>query len=1140
MILNKLLISLKIFQQLLVLVLVFVSFDSWSKATAQAIEKNSAVVSTTITKAGIQTKIKTINARQDVDEATKSKVLSYYKSALDNLSLGEEFNAHSEQFKQALKQVSGQSKDLQAAIEQAQLKQGGQVSEDFTKIPVEELTQRLIMENGKITSFNDQIQKLENQITVQQERPQSIRDESLKISRELESTQKEIEALGNSTPEKTEIAANQTYLKTLIIANNAELDMLENEADSNPARIELLKLELQLLQAKNNALKPVVNAIENVLAEKKQQVEKTMQDALSQAESQLTGKNPAIQEVSRANIQYAQDLQEVNSKIENYSGLKLTIDRQTNNIENEYSSASKKMDLAVLSPPLGKILREQRRDLTDEINFKKQSDTIENETAETNLEQLTIEDKIKQFSYIDQYLNQLMTSKVDTSLPIEKRMMIQAELRVLLNDQKELLSKLSIAYNNYLRTLGDYDFARQQMREKAEKYAMYLDENLLWVKSAEPINAHFLQNLTLSLHRLFLPHNWFGIFNNTIYLPYINPFLSLFALLNLTVLLFYRYRIKQQLIIISEKVSHIHTDNFFLTVKAIIYNLVLVLPLALVIYYWGWFLSSDATIDNFSQAVGTGLQKSSFSLLYVQFFYYMFAADGLMRIHFQWNEQIVRLIRKQIAWLRFIVIPCIFIIFYTETADNYDGDYLGRLALIICLIAIAVFWYRILKPDYGLLQYFINKNPEGWLSKIGNILLLVLVATPLVIAGFAVAGYYSSAIELVQKLIATFRLFFIVIIINELVLRSLNLTNRQLALKNYKQKNKNLAEIEKTAVVPGSIEPMLPLDEDQIDINKINVQTISVLHVFIFFILVISFLIIWRNILPAFSFVENIVLWHYKITNNKQEIVQTITLFNLLLAGLYVFVTYVSVSNFSGVMEMLVFSKSSIEAGSRYAIIQLTNYLLITIGVLAVANELGGSWSELQWLVAALGVGLGFGLQEIFGNLVSGIILLFERPIRVGDTVTIGDVSGKVCRIHMRATTLIDFDQKEVIVPNKAFITSQLVNWTLSDAITRVVFPLGIAYGSDLELAHSLMLKTVLATPLVLTQPEPTVLLTEFGDSSINFTIRIFVAELRNRLPVTHDLHMRLEKALREHNIEIPFPQRDIHVRSIAPEMVMK
>jgi potassium efflux system protein len=316
----------------------------------------------------------------------------------------------------------------------------------------------------------------------------------------------------------------------------------------------------------------------------------------------------------------------------------------------------------------------------------------------------------------------------------------------------------------------------------------------------------------------------------------------------------------------------------------------------------------------------------------------------------------------------------------------------------------------------------------------------------------------------------------------------------------------------------------------------IKAQTTKLLNVFIGFGIIIGTWMIWENILPAFSFLDNIVLWQHQVIADGEESYQPITLTNLMLAGLYVFIVIVSVRNFSGVVEVLIFRRMPVAAGSRYAVNQLAKYVLVSIGFISVANELGGSWSQVQWLVAALSVGLGFGLQEIFANLVSGIILLFERPVRVGDTVTIGDISGKVSRIQMRATTVIDWDQKELIVPNKTFITSQLVNWTLSDSTTRVVIPVSIALGSDVALAHKVMVDTVRSIPQVLADPEPSALFEGFGENSLNFSIRLYVSELGNRLPVTHDLLVRLVQAFRDNNIEIPFPQRDIHVRSIVQE----
>jgi potassium efflux system protein len=184
-------------------------------------------------------------------------------------------------------------------------------------------------------------------------------------------------------------------------------------------------------------------------------------------------------------------------------------------------------------------------------------------------------------------------------------------------------------------------------------------------------------------------------------------------------------------------------------------------------------------------------------------------------------------------------------------------------------------------------------------------------------------------------------------------------------------------------------------------------------------------------------------------------------------------------------------------------------------------------------LVAAVGLGLGFGLQEIFANFVSGLIILFERPIRVGDTVTVGDVNGTVTKIRIRATWITSFDRKELVVPNKEFVTSQLVNWSLSDAVLRLDIPVGIAYGSDTDKAHRVLLEVAEKNEHVLRDPAPQAFFLGFGDSALDFELRVFSPDVEHRLRIIHDLHMEIDRAFRAEGIEIAFPQRDLHVRTL-------
>ena len=158
-----------------------------------------------------------------------------------------------------------------------------------------------------------------------------------------------------------------------------------------------------------------------------------------------------------------------------------------------------------------------------------------------------------------------------------------------------------------------------------------------------------------------------------------------------------------------------------------------------------------------------------------------------------------------------------------------------------------------------------------------------------------------------------------------------------------------------------------------------------------------------------------------------------------------------------------------------------------------------------------------------------------ERPFRVGDTVTVGETSGTVSRIRIRATTITDWDRRELIVPNKEFITGKLINWSLSDPILRIKIPVGIAYGSDTDLAEKLLLNAVRENPLVLKEPEPTVFFVGFGDNSLNFEIRAFINNINNWYPVVHELNRQINREFKKAGITISFPQRDVHLDASSP-----
>ncbi len=230
--------------------------------------------------------------------------------------------------------------------------------------------------------------------------------------------------------------------------------------------------------------------------------------------------------------------------------------------------------------------------------------------------------------------------------------------------------------------------------------------------------------------------------------------------------------------------------------------------------------------------------------------------------------------------------------------------------------------------------------------------------------------------------------------------------------------------------------------------------------------------------------------------------------------------------------------RMDMDRGAREAAVSIFGYSGIILSVLIGLSVAGAGFGNLALIAGALSVGIGFGLQNVVNNFVSGLILLFERPIKTGDWISVGDTEGYVKSIRMRSTQIQTFDRADVIVPNSELISGQVTNWMLHDPRGRVRVPVGVAYGSDTEKVRQILLDVAAAHKEVITDgsmPAPRVLFREFGDSSLNFELRAFIRNIDGRLGVISDLNFAIDAAFRKNGVEIPFPQRDIHVRSGLP-----
>lgn len=260
---------------------------------------------------------------------------------------------------------------------------------------------------------------------------------------------------------------------------------------------------------------------------------------------------------------------------------------------------------------------------------------------------------------------------------------------------------------------------------------------------------------------------------------------------------------------------------------------------------------------------------------------------------------------------------------------------------------------------------------------------------------------------------------------------------------------------------------------------------------------------------------------------------QSVTLWTILYFIILIFLLFFLTGRITKWFVTKVLAKSKIEVGIRMSIGTIIKYIIIVLGLIIILQTVGINLSSLTILAGALGVGIGFGLQNITNNFVSGIIILIERPIKVGDKVEIGDIDGDVTEISMRATTIVTNDNIAMIVPNSQFISSTVINWSYTDKNIRFRIPIGVSYKEDPERVRDILLDIVSKIDGVLLEPAPKVLINTFGDSSINMELRVWTNKYTHRRGFFRsEIYYAIYKRFRKENIEIPFPQLDLHIKS--------
>lgn len=513
--------------------------------------------------------------------------------------------------------------------------------------------------------------------------------------------------------------------------------------------------------------------------------------------------------------------------------------------------------------------------------------------------------------------------------------------------------------------------------------------------------------------------------------------------------------------------------------------------------------------------------------------------EGFAQLYFRWQPSQCKSLHTFIFWLGIVLVPLSFILAVSgQQTTQIGSDVLGQLLLALAslyLIGLIISLFHKLPPLYG----------SKLTHRLVGIALLLLPSTLLLIV---MSGYFYTALMLSGYYLATFYVITLWMLTESGVQRGLDFAYEQMqeaqrarimstattrvlgedeVQSSSSEQGLPLTDIEAgdSAAQTHDIERQLATAAAEASQAKAQSQRLARFGLMVLFAFILYS--IWSEATTALDYLNTRFLW-----SAADGEAGALSLGGILTAAAIALIGFILVRNLPGLLEMTVLSRLKLQVGTAYAVTSLVNYILISISIIAFLAALGVRWDQLQWLAAGLTVGLGFGLQEIFGNFISGLILLFERPVRVGDVITLNDLSGRVSQIRIRATVITDFDRRDILVPNRQFITGQFVNWTLSNTITRITVRVGVAYGSDLEKTRDILLQIAKDEPRILDEPAPMALFLAFGASTLDHELRVHVNALGDRNPTIDAVNREIDKRFKAAGIEIAFNQIDVHFKN--------
>lgn len=1050
----------------------------------------------------------------------QAETVEALQSALNWLTERQESQNNSQQYQRVIDDFPKMTQELrrQLTIEEAKILPNGE------NLPASDLEQLILQTSSQLLEQARLLQQEQDRTREISDSLSQLPQQQTEARRALTEVQRRLQAQGNN--QTTPLALAQlAVLQAEAAARKAKVDELELAQLSANNRQELARMRADVYKTRHEKIDIQLQALRNNLnSQRQREAERALEKTEQLAEQ--NGDLPAsLRKQLQINRELSAALNDQAQQMDLISSQQRLAAAQTLQVRQALSTIIEQSQWLSASTALGETLRAQVATLP-EMPKPQQLDSA---MADLRVQRLRFE------SQLESLPQRAKEFKQDDGSPLTsaQQRIVDAQLRT----QRELLNSLLSGCDTQILELTKLKVANTQLIDALNEIQDAAHRYLFWVPDISPITLSYPLNVAQDLTRVLSLDTLTQL--SGAFVMMVTSRETLIPLFGAVLLVIFSISSRKHyhafLARASSRVGKVTQDEFLLTLRTVFWSILVALPLPVLWAALGFGLQ-NAWPYPVAVAIGEGV-TATLPVLWVCMISAAFAhPQGLFIVHFRWPaKQVSRAMRyyKMSIWL---IVPLIMaLISFDNFNDREFSNTLGRLCFILLCLALALVTNSLKRAGIPL---YLDKKGSGE-NVINTALWGLLLSAPLIAALASTVGYLTTAQKLLARLETSVAIWFLLLVIYHIIRRWMLIQRRRIAFDRAKQRRADiLAQRAKgedeSSHTPNSIEGALEVDDTEIDLDAISAQSLRLVRSILTMVALVSVIVLWSEIHSAFGFLENIKLWDVTSTVNGIDIAQPITLGALLIAILVLIVTMQLVRNLPALLELAVLQHLDLTPGTGYAITTITKYLLLLFGAILSFAWIGIEWSKLQWVVTALSVGLGFGMQEIFSNFISGLIILFEKPIRIGDTVTIRNLTGTVTKINTRATTISDWDRKEIIVPNKAFITEQFINWSLSDTLTRVVLTVPAPAEANTEEVTKILINSAERCSLVLDNPAPEAYLVDLQQGIQIFELRIYAAEMGHRMPLRHEIHQLILAGYREHGITLPYPPFQVRTETLS------